>query len=53
MGIFRPCRRENRLKKYLKEDTDILEGLVFDDFDKTKPTLVFDLGGVFIDYTDP
>ena len=43
---------KNRLKKYLKEDTDILEGLVFDDFDKTKPTLVFDLGGVFIDYTE-
>ena len=43
---------KNRLKKYLKEDTDILEGLVFDDFNKTKPTLVFDLGGVFIDYTE-
>lgn len=43
---------KNRLKKYLKEDTDILEGLVFDDFNRTKPTLVFDLGGVFVDYTE-
>lgn len=39
---------KNRLKKYIKEDTDILSEWCFDNFD-TKPVLVFDLGSVLVE----
>ena len=40
---------KNRLKKYLKEDTDIVSEWCFDNFD-TKPVLVFDIGSVLVDF---
>ena len=39
---------KNRLKKYLKEDTDIVSEWCFDNFD-AKPVLVFDLGSVLVE----
>lgn len=39
---------KNRLKKYLAEDSDIIEELCFNDFTNTKPVLVFDLGSVLV-----
>lgn len=39
---------KNRLKQYIKEDTDILSEWCFDNFD-TKPVLVFDLGSVLVE----
>ena len=39
---------KNRLKQYLKEDTDILTEWTFDSFD-SKPVLVFDLGSVLVE----
>lgn len=40
---------KNRLKKYLKEDTDIVSEWCFDNFN-TKPALVFDIGSVLVDF---
>ena len=39
---------KNRLKQFLKEDTDILTEWTFDSFD-SKPVLVFDLGSVLVE----
>lgn len=41
---------KNRLKKYLKEDTDLIQELMYHCIDERyKPVLVFDLGSVLID----
>lgn len=39
---------KNRLKKYLKEDTDIVQEIYYDNLD-SKPVLVFDIGSVLVD----
>lgn len=44
---------KNRLKKYLKEDSDIISEYSFNTFNHDKPALVFDLGSVLVEYNKP